>query len=168
METLTNIGILVLRVVLGLIFVGHGTQKLFGWFGGHGMAGHTAFMDKLGLRPARLFAAVSALGETLGGLGVLAGLLTPLAACGIIGTMAVAAITVHWANGFWNHQGGVEYPVVLAVQAFVIGLAGPGPYSFDGVLGIGLPAPWTFLAALALTALTVAATVTRRPPQGRS
>jgi putative oxidoreductase len=168
METLTNIGILVLRVVLGLIFVGHGTQKLFGWFGGHGMAGHSGFMAKLGLRPARLFAAVSALGETFGGLGVLAGLLTPLAACGIIGAMAVAIIKVHWVHGFWNHDGGVEYPLFLAVQAFVIGLIGPGRYSLDQALGIRLPEPWTYLAALALTALTVAYTVTRRAPEGQA
>jgi uncharacterized membrane protein YphA (DoxX/SURF4 family) len=90
-----EIGVLILRVVVGLLFAGHGAQKLFGWFGGQGLAGHTAFMEKLSLRPARFWALVSALGEFLGGLGFAAGLLTPLAAAALIGAMLVAIARVH-------------------------------------------------------------------------
>ncbi|HSA97151.1 MAG TPA: DoxX family protein, partial [Acidobacteriota bacterium] len=94
MDTLTGVGILILRIVLGAVFLGHGAQKLFGWFGGRGLAGHAKFMEALGLRPPRLFGAISGLGEFFGGLGVLAGFLTPLAIWGIVGAMAVAAIKV--------------------------------------------------------------------------
>ena len=163
---LTSVGLLILRIVLGLVFLGHGSQKIFGWFGGHGMSGHTGFMEALGLRPARLFAWTSALGEFFGGLGVLLGLLTPLAAAGIIGSMATAIIKVHWKKGFWNTKGGLEYPLALATIAFVIGLVGPGRYSLDHALRIRLPEPLSYVVVLAMTAIFVIVAVTRPAPQG--
>jgi len=164
MDTLTGVGVLILRIVLGTVFLGHGSQKLFGWFGGHGLAGHAKFMEALGLRPPRLYGMISGLGEFFGGLGVLAGFLTPLAVWGIIGTMAVAAIKVHWAHGFWNHDGGLEYPLVLATLAFVVGLVGPGRFSVDHALAIRLPEPLTLAAGFVLTALFVLYAVTRPAP----
>ncbi len=165
MNTLTAVGILVLRIALGGIFFGHGAQKLFSWFGGRGISGHAGFLESLGLRPSRLLAVVSGLGEFFGGLGVLFGFLMPLPAAAIIGAMTVAIIRVHWTKGFWNHDGGIEYPLVLAVLAFVIGLVGPGRFSLDGAFGVGLPAPQTFIVVLVLTALVVTWAVTRPAPR---
>lgn len=167
MNDLTSAGLLILRLALGGLFFAHGAQKLFGWFGGHGLAGHTGFMEKLGVRPARLLGLISALGELFGGLGVLLGFLTPIAAAGLIGSMAVAIIKVHWPKGFFNHDGGIEFPLILAVAAFVIGLIGAGRFSVDAILGLRLPEPWTYIVVLALTALTVLIAVTRRAPQAR-
>jgi putative oxidoreductase len=165
MDVLNDIGLLILRAALGGIFFGHGAQKLFGWFGGRGISGHAGFIESLGLRPARLFAVVSALGEFFGGLGVLFGFLTPLAAAGIIGAMSVAILKVHRPKGFWNHDGGLEYPLILAVLAFVIGLVGPGRYSLDRAFGVRLPEPLTYIVALSLTALVVLYAVTRPAPR---
>lgn len=165
MNTLTGAGLLILRIALGGILFAHGAQKLFGWFGGRGIAAHAGFMESLGLRPALLFAVVSGLGEFLGGLGVLFGFLTPLAAAGIIGSMSVAIIKVHLPKGFWNHDGGLEYPLALAVVAFVIGLVGAGPYSLDRAFGVRLPEPQTGIVVLALTAVVVIYAVTRPAPR---
>lgn len=148
MLTTMDVGVLILRIVVGLLFVGHGTQKLLGWFGGKGLAGHTARMDRLGIHPARFWAWVNALGEFLGGLAFTIGLLTPLAAAALIGSMLVAIAKVHWPKGLWNANGGVEWPLVLATVAFVVGLTGPGLYSLDHALGVVLPEPATYLAAL--------------------
>jgi putative oxidoreductase len=167
MTNLTSAGLLILRVALGGVFFAHGAQKLFGWFGGRGIAGHAGFIASLGLRPARLFAVVSGLGEFCGGLGVLFGFLTPLAAAGIIGAMSVAIIKVHLSKGFWNHDGGMEYPLVLAVLAFVTGLIGPGRYSLDRALGVRLPEPLAYIVVLVLTALFVIYAVTRPAPRER-
>ena len=167
MTDLSSAGILILRIVLGGIFFAHGAQKLFSWFGGHGLSGHAAFLESLGLKPARPLAAVSGLGEFFGGLGVLSGFLTPIAAAGLMGSMSVAIIKVHWRNGFFNHDGGIEFPLTLAVTAFVIGLIGPGRHSLDRALGIRLPEPLTYIVALALTALAVLFAVTRPAPSKR-
>jgi putative oxidoreductase len=164
MNDLASAGFLILRLGLGGIFFAHGAQKLFGWFGGHGLAGHAGFMEKLGVNPARLMALVSALGEFFGGLGVLFGFLTPIAAAGPIGAMAVAIVKVHWPHGFFNHDGGIEFPLLNGLTAFVIGLAGPGRFSVDAAIGLRLPEPWTYVVVLALTALTVLYAVTRPAP----
>ena len=159
MLTYVNIGLLILRLVVGLIFVGHGTQKLFGWFGGRGMEGHTGLVEKLNIHPARFWAWVSALGEFFGGLGLALGLLTPLSATAIIGTMLVVMIKVNWPNGFWNTNRGLEWPLVLITVAFVVGLTGPGFYSLDYVFGLRLPEPLTYVIVLAAMLITVAVTV---------
>jgi putative oxidoreductase len=164
MNDLTSAGLLILRIALGGIFFAHGAQKLFGWFGGHGLSGHVGFVERLGVRSARLLGLVNALGEFFGGLGVLAGFLTPIAAAALIGSMAVAIIKVHWPNGFFNHEGGIEYPLILAVTAFVVGLIGSGRFALDRLLAIRLPEPLTYVVVLALTALTVLYTVTRPAP----
>jgi putative oxidoreductase len=104
------VGLLLLHLVLGLIFLGHGSQKLFGLFGGKGLAGTTQMMNSLGLCPARWWALVAALGEFLGGLLLALGLLTRIGAPLIIGVMLVAIGKVHWSKGFWNSQGGIEFP----------------------------------------------------------
>ena len=148
MSATVNVGLLILRIVVGLLFAGHGAQKLFGWFGGRGMAGHTGIMERLGMSPAPIWAWISALAEFLGGLGLAFGLLTPLAAVALLGTMLVAIVKVHWAKGVWNTNGGFEFPLTMATVAFVVGLTGPGFYSLDRVIGLRLPEPATYLVAL--------------------
>jgi putative oxidoreductase len=150
MSHLSSLGLLILRVVIGLIFFAHGSQKLFGWFGGRGFAGEKSMMEGMGLRPGWLFGALNALGEFLGGLGLAAGFLTPFAAVGALGAMIVAIARVHWAKGFFNHAGGFEFPLTLAAAAFVIGLIGPGEYSLDAAFPLRLPWPWTYIILLVL------------------
>jgi putative oxidoreductase len=167
MITNIDVGLLILRVVVGLLFVGHGAQKLFGWFGGKGMSGHTALIEKLGIRPARLWAVVSALGEFLGGLGMAAGLLTPLAATALIGSMLVVIIRASWARGLWNMNGGIEWPLVLATVAFVVGLTGPGVYSLDQALRLALPEPLTYLVVLIAMLIVVIGAMVTSPTTSR-
>jgi putative oxidoreductase len=162
MPSLMNAGLLILRVLLGFIFVAHGSQKLFGWLGGHGLSGQTAAMEEMGIRPARLFALLSTAGEFFGGLGTVFGFLTLFASAGIFGSMTVAVIRVHWRNGFWNRKGGVEFPLTLGTLAFVLGLVGPGRYSLDALLRLHLPEPMTGMIVLAAT-LAVALYAATRP-----
>ena len=150
-----NIGLLIVRLVVGLVFAGHGAQKLFGWFGGHGLSGHAQLLEKMDVHPARFWAWISALAEFLGGLGLAFGLLTPLAATVLIGTMIIAIVRVHWSDGFWNTNRGFEFPLVLATVAFVIGLTGPGIYSLDYEFGLSLPEPLTYVVALVVMLIFV-------------
>jgi putative oxidoreductase len=128
-------GLLLLRVVLGLTMAAHGTQKAFGWFGGHGMSGTSAWLGSMGFRPGRLQANALVLAEFGGGLCMAVGLLTPFAAAGIIGVMVVAIVTVHWVNGFFNTPGGFEFNLLIATAAAALAFTGPGPVSMDNALG---------------------------------
>src|SRR6266540_6067060 len=101
MEVGMNIGLLVLRLVVGLTLAAHGAQKLFGWFGGYGIAGTGQFLEQLGFRPGRLHAAQAGIVEVVGGLFLAAGLLTPAAAAAVVAVMLVAAVSVHVKNGFF-------------------------------------------------------------------
>jgi putative oxidoreductase len=163
MLTNMEIGILILRIVVGLLFVGHGAQKLFGWFGGRGLTGHSAIMEKLGLQPARFWAWISTLGEFLGGLGLTLGLLTPFAAAALLGSMLVAIIKVHAPKGLWNTNGGFEFPLTLAAVAFVVGLTGPGVYSLDNAIGLALPEPAVYLVALIAMLIAVIGALVAMP-----
>src|ERR1700736_2533629 len=104
-----DLGLLVMRVVLGLTFMAHGSQKLFGWFGGSGIKGITDMLRKLGVAHPVPLAWMAALSEFGGGLFVRLGLLTPLAAGLIISAMLVAIATVHAKNGFFNGNRGYEF-----------------------------------------------------------
>jgi putative oxidoreductase len=154
-----DFGMLVLRVVIGLLICGHGSQKLFAWFGGKGLAGTTKMMENLGIRPTGFWAIVNALGEFLGGLGLAFGLLTPLAAAAVIGAMLTAIIKVHWPKGLWNSNGGFEFPLTIAIVAFVVGLVGPGVYSLDNVIGLSLPEPGVYVVLLLGMLVTVGAAI---------
>jgi putative oxidoreductase len=146
---------LLLRLVLGLTFMGHGSQKLFGWFGGGGMAGTTGMMQRMGLRAPRLWAWVAALSEFGGGLLLALGFLNPLGSLGIIAAMLVAVSQVHWAKGFWNTKGGIEFPLLNLAAALALALTGSGAYSLDAALGIALPEPLILLVGLVLVVLGV-------------
>jgi putative oxidoreductase len=135
------------------MFMAHGGQKLFGWLGGGGLTGTAAMMERIGRRPARLWAAIAGLAEFGGGLLTLFGFLNPLGPLGIIAAMLVAIIEVHWAKGFWNGQGGFEFTLTNLTAALALGLTGPGAYSLDAVLGTRLPMPLTLLVGLVLIVL---------------
>src|SRR3954452_12626625 len=130
-----DIALFVLRVVVGLFFVGHGAQKLFGSFGGHGLAGTAGFFETLGMRPGRRHAIAAGAAEFFGGLLLVLGLVTPLGAAAIIAVMTVAIITVHGKNGPWVTESGYEYNAVLIAIAFALAGAGPGEISLDDAIG---------------------------------
>ncbi len=130
-----KLGRLLLRFVVGGFFIGHGTQKLFGWFGGNGLKGTAEGFDKLGLKPARAHATAAGVAEAGGGALLVVGLETPLAAAAITATMITAIRTVHLKNGPWASNGGYEYNVVLIAAALALAELGPGPLSLDAARG---------------------------------
>jgi putative oxidoreductase len=134
-------GLLVARVALGLLMAAHGSQKLFGWFGGHGLAGTGGFFESLGFRPGRTFALAAGLAETGGGLLVALGFLGPVGPALIVSVMTVAALVVHRPNGLFAMTNGVELPLLYSAGAIALALTGPGAYSLDALLG--LQSLWT-------------------------
>lgn len=152
-----DIALLLLRIVIGLLFVGHGSQKLFGWFEGHGIEGTAQFFGQLGFTPPKFWATVAGLAEFLGGIGLALGLFTPIAAAAIIGTMLMAIIKVHWDSGIWNSEGGLEYPLANMIVAGFIGYVGAGQYALDAALNIAYPMPITFFVATGIAILGVVA-----------
>lgn len=144
-----SVGLLVLRVVVGALFAGHGLQKLLGWFGGHGIEGTAGFFESLGLRPARALAIGAGMAEFAGGLLFALGYLTPLAAALIIAVMLCAIWTVHRANGLWVADGGFEYNLVLIATVFAATATGPGKLSADNWVGISADGLGWALVALA-------------------
>ena len=152
--------LLILRVALGLIVAAHGSQKLFGWFGGHGFTGTTGFLASLGFRPAWFWGLLGGLGEFGGGLLLALGLLNPLAGAAISAAMLMAVLKFHWSKGFWGTKGGYEYPLVLGLLGAVLALTGPGSYALDTLLGFSLAAPliWVILVLAALVVLVGIAT----------
>jgi putative oxidoreductase len=136
-----NAGLLLARVVFGLLMAGHGAQKLLGWFGGYGLIGTGGFFEGLGFRPGRAFAAAAATAELASGLLIAAGLLGPIGPALMIAVMVVAAISVHWVNGVFATSNGIELPLVYGTGAAMLALTGYGRYSLDYALG--LTALWT-------------------------
>jgi len=130
-----DVGILVLRLTVGIALAAHGSQKVFGWFGGYGPDGTGQFMEALGFRPGRRHALAAGYVEIVGGLLLALGFLTPLAAALIASVMVVAAATVHWKNGFFITSGGYEFNLVIGVAALSIAFTGPGALSLDGLAG---------------------------------
>jgi putative oxidoreductase len=145
-----NLGMLILRVVVGVLFMGHGAQKLFGAFGGGGIGGTAAAFEKMGLRPGRLHAWFAGLSEFGGGLLLALGLLEPFAAAALIGVMTAAIISVHARNGIWVSENGFEYNLVLIAVAFALAAVGAGAWSLDGALNLDLAGAGWGLGALAV------------------
>src|SRR5262245_58606902 len=132
-------GLLLARMVLGLLMAAHGSQKLFGWFGGYGLAGTGGFFESLGFKPGRFFAAAAGTTEVAGGLLLASGLLGPLGPALIISVMVVAIATVHWPHGLFAQNNGIEVPLLYAAVAAAIALTGNGAYSLDAALELSWP-----------------------------
>ncbi|MFC9758100.1 DoxX family protein [Streptomyces sp. NPDC056921] len=142
-------GLLVLRLVAGLLVTGHGVQKISFRLGGEGLAGGTEEFRRDGFRGGRLTALAAGGGQVGAGLFLTAGLLTPAAAMAAAGVMTVAT-TVKWRNGLWVQHDGYEYPFFLVVVAGVLALTGPGRWSTDHALGLAPWPVWVSVAALVL------------------
>jgi putative oxidoreductase len=158
-----DVGILVLRLAVGLAMAGHGTQKMLGWFGGPGSAGTVGVMRHLGFRPARAWALAAMASETGGGLLLAAGLLTPLGALAVAAAMLTATFAAHWGKGFFAQGGGFEVPFLYLAAAVATAITGPGRYSLDSLLGVALPEPVTGIVAAVLAVLGVVAAFASRP-----
>jgi putative oxidoreductase len=148
-----KIGRLLLRLSVGGFFVGHGTQKLFGWFGGNGLDATAQGFEQIGLRPGRRNAIAAGAAEAGGGALLAAGLATPLAASVLTATMLTAIETVHLEKGPWLTNGGYEYNVVLIAAVLALAEVGPGGLSLDAALGRERSGSHWALLALAAGAL---------------
>lgn len=132
-----DVGLLIIRLALGFLLVGHGTQKLFGWFGGGGLEGTGQFFTMMGYPSGKTMALIAGLAETLGGLGLALGLLTPLAGAAVLGTM-LNAMSVNSGGGFFmmDKEGGMELDILVAATATGLALAGPGRIAADRFLPV--------------------------------
>ena len=133
--------LLFVRLVIGLAFAAHGAQKLFGWFGGYGLAGTGGFLETLGFRPGRVFAAAAGVSELVGGLLIAAGLFGPVGPMFVIAAMLVAIVTVHLRNGFFAASNGVELPLLYLLTGLIYAFGGYGVLSLDATFGIA--SVWT-------------------------
>jgi putative oxidoreductase len=154
-----KLGMALLRITVGALFMGHGLQKLKGWFSGHGLEATAAGLENLGLRPGKVHATAAGTAETAGGAMLAGGLATPVAASMLSGVMTVAIDKVHKDNGVWVMNNGSEYNLVMMAAVFAIASAGPGPWSLDERLGIRRSGSGVGLAQLAAGLLGGAAAI---------
>ena len=159
-----SIGLLIIRSVMGVLLIGHGTQKLFGWFGGGGPGGTGRMLADLGYPRSRKMALLAGTAEAGGGALLALGFATPVAAAAIIGVMVNAIFSAHAGNGPWNQNGGWEYPLVLASASFGLAWTGPGVYSIDNVIGWNPHDAIAGLSAMALGVLTAIVVLSTRRP----
>ena len=157
-----DLGLVILRSVVGLTLAAHGVQKLFGWFGGYGLDGTGQFMETLGFHPGRRHAALAGLTETGGGVLLALGLLTPLGAALSASVMLVATITVHLKAGFFAAGGGYEYNLVLAAAALSVAFSGPGAFSLDALLGYSFSGTLWGIGAIAVAVVGAVAQLAQR------
>jgi putative oxidoreductase len=143
-----DLALLILRLVVGLLFAGHGAQKLFGVFGGGGLDSTAGTFDSIGLRPGWLHARAAGTAEFAGGLLIALGLFTPFAAAALIGVMIAAILTVHAKNGIWNTNQGYEFNLVMIAAVLALAGAGAGAWSLDNAFGFDLHGTVWALAAL--------------------
>ncbi|HEX2048426.1 MAG TPA: DoxX family protein [Acidimicrobiales bacterium] len=162
-------GMLLIRVTIGILLVGHGAQHGLGWFGGYGADGTGAWLEGFGFRQGRRTAVLLGVSEIAVGTMFGAGLLVPLAAAGIVGITLAAAMTDHAGKGPWIWKGGYEYVLVLGVVAVSVAFAGPGAVSLDDQLGLDLSGTgWGIAAAAAGVASGFGVLATRAPGRERA
>jgi putative oxidoreductase len=135
-----DLALLLVRLI-GIGFAAHGTQKLFGWFGGPGLAGTGGFFEQIGFRPGRVFAVAAGFSELTGGLLVALGLLGPVGPMFMIAVMTTAALSVHAPNGFFGQNNGYELPLAYGALALALAFTGFGAFSLDAAFGLN--ALWT-------------------------
>jgi len=157
-----DIGLLLLRLVVGTTLAAHGAQKLLGWFGGPGLAGAAAGFEGLGFTPGRRHALMASVVEIGGGLLLAVGLATPLAAAIVASVMIVAAVSAHLPRGFFSQNGGFEYNLVLGVAGLTPAFTGPGRVSLDALLGWEVGNATWGAAALAVAIIGAAGQLAQR------
>ncbi len=160
-----NSALLVVRLILGGILFAHGAQKLFGWFGGHGLGGTGGWLESIGFKPGKLFALAAGLCEAGGGLLVLLGFLGAIGPGLIVIAMVTAMGSVHWKNGLFVTSNGIEMPLAWATCALALAFVGPGAYSLDRALGIALNGPWVARGAILVAVVIGLVNVMLRRPQ---
>ena len=167
--TAADVGLLIVRLAVGLTFAAHGAQKVLGWWSGPGFAGWTGAMTRMGLRPAPLWAALSSGVELVGGLLLAVGFLTPVAAALLVAQSVYIVVRVHRPKGFWNKNGGVEFPLQLLAGSLLIAASGPGAIAIDPAAGLDFGTWWrtAFLVIAvvgALATMAIARPVPQPPP----
>ena len=160
----TDLGLLGIRVVTGGLLAGHGAQKLFGLFGGHGIPGTAGMMEAMGLQPAKTWAYIAGASEFGSGLLTALGLAYPLAPMAMFGPMITAWVTVHAGKPIWAMAGGAELPLLNLASTGGLALTGPGRLSLDELLGIKIPAPVVALFGAGVVGGIVASMIVRNPP----
>ncbi|MDX3711682.1 DoxX family membrane protein [Streptomyces europaeiscabiei] len=156
-----DLGLLLLRLGAGGVLAAHGAQKLFGWFGGHGIEGTGAFMESVGYAPGKASATAAGLAETGGGALLALGLATPAAGAAAAGAMG-GATAIHAPNGFFNAEGGYEYAAALGLAAAGLAITGPGRISLDHAFRHVFDRGWMVPVALAGTAAVTTVVVGMR------
>lgn len=129
-----DLGLLIVRLIVGLAFAAHGAQKLFGWFGGYGPKGTGGWFESIGVKPGVFAAVAIGIVEFVGGILFAAGLLTPVVAILLAFTMVGAIVKVHAKNGFWNTSNGYEFNLVLIAILIAVAFSGAGSLSIDALL----------------------------------
>lgn len=149
---MSDLGLLLLRVVTGGLLAGHGAQKLFGWFHGPGLEGTGGWMEGMGLKPGRYWAMLAGFGEFGGGVLTLLGLGGPLGSILTTSSMKMAAFKAHSGKPIWATEGGAELPIVYATVGTALVMTGSGRYSLDRLFGLRVP---RWIAALAMIGAAV-------------
>lgn len=152
---MTDLALLLLRAITGGLLAGHGAQKLFGSFGGHGLTGTAGWLESLGLRPGTLWAGMAGGGEFVGGLLTILGLGGPLGSILTVTAMKMATFKAHAGKPIWATSGGAELPMVNIAAGTALMMTGPGRYSLDRLFGIRLPRWLVGLALLGSVAALV-------------
>jgi putative oxidoreductase len=154
-SAMSDIGLLILRLAVGGLLAGHGSQKLFGWFSGPGLKGTAGWLESLGLTPGTAWATAASASEFGGGVLTTLGFLHPLGPLGTMGAMIMATVKAHWGKPIWANRGGPELPVINMAAALALTLTGPGCFSLDHVFGIRLPR--TLVIAIVIVEAAMAA-----------
>ena len=160
-----HVAILLVRATVGGLLAGHGAQKLFGWFGGYGLEGTSAWLESMGRRPGRPWAVLAGMSEFLGGLLVALGALNPIGPLLALGAMLMATVKVHLGKPIWVSAGGAELPVTNIAVMLGLMIAGPGRLSVDSLLRIRIPR-WVAIPGLAAVLATVTWAQAREPSSG--
>jgi putative oxidoreductase len=161
-NTMRDIGLLILRLVMGGLLAGHGSQKLFGWFSGPGLSGTAGWLESMGLKPGTRWATAAAASEFGGGMLTTLGLFHPLGPIATVGGMVMATAKAHWGKPIWVTQGGAELPIINLAIALALTLTGAGRFSLDRLLGIRPPRVLVVAVAI-VEAVLVVSGIMRRP-----